>query len=101
MKGYLPLIIGMAIVTYIPRFVPMFILKDRGINPKLQQFLIYIPFTSLSILIVRGVMESNSDVLLATIVGIGLAGLVAWFKENLVLSVLAGILASFIALNIF
>ncbi len=101
MSKYLPLIIGMAIVTYIPRFLPMLILKDRPIHPKLEQFLTYIPFTSLSILIVRGVMESNSEILLATVIGIGLAGFVSWKKENLVLSVLAGIFASFIALNIF
>lgn len=101
MTGYLPLIIGMAVVTFLPRLIPMVILKDRPIDPKLEQFLIYIPFTSLSILIIRGIMESSSEIFLATVVGIGVAGIVSWIKENLVLSVLAGILGSLIMLNIF
>lgn len=101
MTGYLPLIVGMAIVTFLPRLIPMMILKDRPIDPKLEQFLIYIPFTSLSILIIRGIMESSSEIFLATVVGIGVAGIVSWIKENLVLSVLAGILGSLIMLNIF
>ena len=79
----------------------MLILKDRPIHPKIQKFLIYIPFTSLSILLVRGIMETDPDILIPTIVGIGVAGLVSWIKNNLVLSVVAGILASLIALNIF
>lgn len=101
MTGYFPLILGMTIVTYLPRLIPMLMLKDRSINPKLQQFLGYIPFTSLSILIVRGVINSNPQVLGPTLAGIITAGIVSWIKGNLVMSVLAGIIGSFIVLNIF
>ena len=101
MKGYFPLIVGMTIVTYLPRLIPMLILKDRPMHPKVKKFLIYIPFTSLSILLVRGVIETDPQTLIPTIVGIGVAGLVSWIKNNLVLSVVAGILASLIALNVF
>ena len=101
MKAHFLLIIGMTIVTYLPRFIPLLVLKDRKINPKVKQFLIYIPFTSLSILIVRGIMGAEPEVLIATEVGLGVAGLVSWLKNNLVLSVMSGILASLIVLNVF
>lgn len=101
MKAHFLLIIGMTIVTYLPRFIPLLVLKDRKINPKVEQFLIYIPFTSLSILIVRGIMGAEPEVLIPTVVGLGVAGLVSWLKNNLVLSVMSGILASLIVLNVF
>ncbi|WFA08453.1 AzlD domain-containing protein [Tissierella sp. Yu-01] len=100
MKSYLPLIIGMGLVTYIPRLAPLLFLTNKELNPKLKQFLQFIPYTSLSILIVRGVLTSTSDMLLPTFVGIALAGIVAYFKSNLVLSVLVAIAASFVVINI-
>ncbi|MCK9443726.1 MAG: AzlD domain-containing protein [Tissierellaceae bacterium] len=100
MKSYLFLIIGMAAVTYIPRLIPLVALKDRNISKNVEEFLKLIPYTSLSILIVRGIMTADSHMTVATIVGIGVAGLISYIKGNLVLSVLAGILFSFIIVNI-
>lgn len=100
MKSYLPLIIGMGLVTYIPRLVPLLFLTNKELNPKLKKFLEFIPYTSLSILIVRGILTSTSDMLIPTFVGISLAGIVAYFKSNLVLSVLSAIVASFVVINI-
>lgn len=100
MTGLLPLILGMTVVTFIPRFIPLIFLKDREINPKVRKFLVYIPFTSLSILITKGIIESSADMLLPTIIGIGVSGIVSYFKGNLVVSVFLGIVAAFITLNI-
>lgn len=99
MSNYLPLIIGMGLVTYIPRMVPLLFLTKKELNPKIKQFLQYIPYTSLSILIVRGILTSSQELMVPTFIGIAIAGLVAYFKSNLVLSVLAGIIASFIIIN--
>lgn len=101
MKTHFLLIIGMTLVTYLPRYIPLVLLRDRKIHPKLEQFLIYIPFTSLSILILRGILATEADLLLATLVGLGVAGGVSWKKSNLILAVLSGIIASLIILNIF
>lgn len=99
MKSYLSLIIGMGIATYIPRLVPLLFLTDKEVNPKLRRFLQYIPYTSLTILIIRGIVTADSNMILPTIVGIGLAGIVSYFKSNLVLSVIVSIAASFIIIN--
>ncbi|PKM93470.1 MAG: AzlD domain-containing protein [Firmicutes bacterium HGW-Firmicutes-1] len=100
MKSYLPLILGMMAVTYIPRLLPLITLSERPLHPKIKKFLLYIPYTALSALIVRGIMQSGNHDLLISIVGLGVAGVVAWFKGGMVLSVIAAIVATFIMLTI-
>lgn len=99
MNNYIPLIIGMTLVTYIPRFLPLMVLSEDMVKPKLREFLQYIPYTSLSILLVRGILTSSPDMRLPTIIGIGMSALMAYLKGNLVVSVLSGILAAFITIN--
>lgn len=99
MKSYLILIIGMTLVTYLPRLVPLVLLKDRDINRKVKQFLLYIPYTSLSILIIRGILTASDGMKMATITGIGIAAIISYIKGNLVLSVIGGILLSFLIIN--
>ncbi|PKM50303.1 MAG: AzlD domain-containing protein [Firmicutes bacterium HGW-Firmicutes-7] len=96
MKSYLPLIIGMMAVTYIPRLLPLITLSDRPIHPRIKRFLLYIPYTALSALIVRGIMQSGNIGIPITLLGIGVAGMVAWFKGGMVLSVLTAIGTTFV-----
>lgn len=99
MKGYLPAIIGMALVTYLPRVIPLMALKDRKIEGKMKRFLQYIPYTSLSVLIIRGILTSSQEMIIPTILGISSAALAAYLKGNLLLSVFAGILVSYLLLQ--
>lgn len=99
MKSYLPLIIGMTLVTYIPRLAPLVLLNNKKMNKKIEEFLRYIPYTSLSILIIRGIITSSDKMMIPTIMGVGIAAIISYIKGNLVLAVLAGILLSFLAIN--
>ena len=99
MKSYLSLIIGMALVTYLPRLIPLSLLNNRNINKSLKEFLLYIPYTSLSILIIRGILTAADGMKIVTVIGVGIAAIVSYIKGNLVLSVLAGILLSFLTIN--
>jgi len=99
LKGYLPAIIGMALVTYLPRVIPLMALKDRKIEGKMKRFLQYIPYTSLSVLIIRGILTSSQEMIIPTILGISSAALAAYLKGNLLLSVFAGILVSYLLLQ--
>lgn len=96
---YLPLILGMALVTYIPRFMPLMILRKSNINERFRLFLTFIPYTSLSILLIRGVLTAEASMRLPTILGILVASLIAYKHKNLILSVLAGILTAFVSIN--
>lgn len=96
---YLPLILGMAIVTYIPRLIPLLILKKRDVSASFKMFLLFIPYTSLSILLIRGILTASSDMKLPTIAGIGVASFIAYIQDNLILSVIGGIITAFITIN--
>lgn len=98
MNNYILLILGMMAVTYIPRLIPLLALAERPLHPLLKRFLLYIPYTALSALIVRGILQAEPGMMLATIIGITAAGLCSWFNGGLVFSVLASIVASFVFL---
>jgi branched-subunit amino acid transport protein len=99
MKNYLPLILGMMAVTFLPRLLPLLALSDRPLHPQLKRFLLYIPYTALGALIVRGITEAPAGMKLATLAGISVAAVVSWLKGGLVASVAAGIIAVFILLS--
>lgn len=88
----------MAVVTYLPRFIPFLVLRNREVNTRVRRFLYYIPYTSLSILIIRGIITVDSGMKLATILGVGTTGALAYIKNNLILAVGVGILLAFFVL---
>lgn len=100
MKSYTFLILGMMAVTYIPRLLPLIILSERPLPSVIKRFLTYIPFTALSALIVRGIIQSDGQMLLS-LLGISVAGIVAWFKGGMVLAVLSSIITSFVLILVF
>ena len=99
MKSYLPLILGMMAVTFLPRLLPLVTLSKRPLHPLLRRFLLFIPYTALGALIARGVMQAPPGMMAATLIGIGAAALCSWFKGGMVLSVGAGIIAAFLVLQ--
>lgn len=101
MKSHLVLIIGMMLVTYIPRLIPLITLSKKPLPPKIRRLLTYIPYTALSALIVRGILQATDGRYLITSIGIGVAALCAWFKGGMVVSVLASIGVTFLMLYFF
>jgi branched-subunit amino acid transport protein len=99
MKSYLPLILGMMTVTFLPRLLPLIILAKRPLHPLVKRFFLYIPYTALGALIVRGVMQATSAMMVATTVGLGVAAFCSWFKGGLVFSVIAAIVVAFLILS--
>ena len=95
----LPLILGMVIVTYLPRLIPLLVLKQRKMSNRFKMFLTFIPYTSLSILLIRGVLTAQDNMKVPTILGIAVAGFIAYLQNNLIFSVIGGIAAAFIAIN--
>jgi len=99
MSRYLPVILGMALVTYLPRLFPLMLLNKLRLRPLMMRFLQLVPYTSLSILIARGILTSDPEMLPAAVGGILAAGALAYWKGNLVLSVLSGIGVSFLLIT--
>lgn len=56
---YLLLVIGMGIVTYLPRWVPLIFLSRRSLPEWLRQWLEFIPVAVLSALILPGLVTTG------------------------------------------
>ncbi len=95
------LVIAMALVTYIPRMLPMVLLQNVKLPAYVKAFMKLIPYAALGSLIFPGALTSaGPDNMSAAIIGSGLSILLAWFGTNLILVVAGGIAGSFLV-NLF
>ena len=94
------LVIGMALVTYIPRMIPMVYLKDVKLSPRVKRFLEFIPYTVLACLIFPGILTSAGSTTSA-IIGGAVAGLFALKGFNLIIVVLGSIASVYITEQIW
>lgn len=95
MEGLVYLIIGMAIVTYLPRMIPLVILQDLRLPKQLKRFFEFIPFAILGALIFPGILYSTDSIESALVGGL-VAVIVAYFNINLILVVFSGIAGAYL-----
>ena len=88
------LILGMSIVTYIPRALPAVVVDRLKFSPKAEKILRLIPYTALAALIFPGILTVDSDRPEIGIVGGVVAGLCAWLKCPVIVCVVAAIAAN-------
>lgn len=82
MNKLLLVILGMAIVTYIPRLIPLALFSNFKLPPFLKRFLEFIPYTALSALIFPAILSATGN-LISAILGAGIAVILAYFETNL------------------
>ena len=90
------LILGMAIVTYIPRAIPAIFIDKMNFSPKAGKFLQLIPYTAMAALIFPGILTVDEGRWEIGIVGGLVAILLAWRKLPVMVCVLAAIGADFL-----
>ncbi len=95
MNNLFLLILAMALVTYIPRMLPMVLLKDIQLPTLLNRFLKFIPYAALGALIFPGIISSTGNISSAIAGGV-VAIALALYNVNLMLIVLGGITGAFI-----
>lgn len=91
-KEILMIIIGMGIVTYIPRMLPFIALNGVNLPPFIQGVLKNVPYATLGALIVPGIFLINKDIWFG-IIGAASAFVAAFFGANVIFVVLSSILA--------
>lgn len=91
-KTILILIIGMGLVTYIPRMLPFVVFNSVNLPPFLQNVLKNVPFAILGALIIPGIFTINEDIWFG-IIGATVAFVVAYLGANVIVVVLSSILA--------
>lgn len=88
------LILGMALVTYIPRVLPAFVINNLKFSPKVEKFLRLIPYTAMSALIFPGILNVDKNRLEIGIVGGLVACVLACFKMPVIVCVVGAILVN-------
>jgi len=91
----LVLIVGMMVVTYIPRAIPAVLVERLRFGAKMEKFLKLIPYTAMAALIFPGVFTVDANPIIG-VVGGAVAALLAWKKQPVMTCVLAAIAADFI-----
>ena len=89
----------MAVVTYIPRALPVIFMEKMHFGPRTEKFLKLIPYTAMSSLIFPGVIYSSPGHWQAGVLGGITAALLAWRKCPLMVCVLAAIGVDFLLLQ--
>lgn len=83
-------IIGMGVVTYVPRMLPLVALDAKKIHPRLRGVLKNVPFAALGALIFPGILLTNHDLLFG-VIGAVTAFAVAYLGANLIYVVLSAV----------
>jgi branched-subunit amino acid transport protein len=94
------LILGMGIVTYIPRMVPMIFLKEIKLPAFIKRFLEFVPYSILASLIFPGILSSVQNIQSA-IVGAALSIGLSLLRLNLIFVVFGGILGVYLTELLF
>ena len=91
------LVIDMALLTNIPRMLPIVLLQNVQLPAYVKAFMKLIPYAALGALIFPGALTSaGPEHLGAAVLGCSLSILLAWFGTNLILVVAGGIAGSFL-----
>ena len=77
------MIIGCAIVTFIPRLIPAVFVGKLNFGPEFEKFLNLIPYTALAALICPGVLTVDPEIWYIGLVGAVVAAILAWKKVPL------------------
>ena len=76
-------ILGCAVVTFIPRLIPALFIDKLDFSPKVEKFLNLIPYTALAALICPGVLTVDSQLWYIGLIGAVVAAGLAWKKVPL------------------
>ena len=87
-----------AAITIIPKVLPLFFLRGKTFNKKLMTFFKIVPFTSMTVLILKEVLTIEPYSRLMIIVTIAVSAIVSYITENMILTVFASIFTTYIYL---
>jgi branched-subunit amino acid transport protein len=96
-NSLLPLFLGMALVTYLPRFLPLYVLHRFQIPRTFALWLSYVPAAVLAALVAPGLLLSEGQLFLSVRNGFLLAAFptfaVALKTRNMLATILAGMVS--------
>lgn len=88
-----------AMVTIVPKVLPLYFLRGKTFNKKMLTFFKIVPYTSMTILILKYVFESTTYMYFPTIFAVIASIISAYITENMVITVIVSICSTLIALS--
>lgn len=98
---YLFLVIGMALVTYVPRALPAFLIGRMHLGSRTEKFLRMIPYTAMTALIFPGILSVHPGHWWIGLAGGAAAFFLAWKKVPMIACVLATIGTVWLLMTVF
>jgi branched-subunit amino acid transport protein len=92
------IILGMMLVTMLPRIIPLYIFKTEKMPAFLRKFLEYIPFAVLGALILPSGLEGIAGEPLLSGFCLVVAGITAWFRPGILQPVMGAVLVAYLGL---
>ena len=89
-------IVLMALVTYIPRVLPVSVFNRQIKSKYIKSFLNYVPYAVLAALTFPDIFYSTT-VLASALIGTGVALILSYFEKSLVIVALCSIIAVYIS----
>ena len=95
------LLLGMSLVTYIPRALPAALTQKMRFGRRFEKFLRLIPYTAMAALIFTGVLFVDEANILIGLAGGAVAAVLAFKKCPVMVCVLAAIATDLLLYSIF
>ncbi len=99
-NSLIPLILGMAAVTYGPRLAPFLLFRKTDLPKGVDGFLKSIPCAAIGALIIPGVLTATPDLPAAALLGLGFTLVYGLFKGGIIIPVLGSVGATYLAMTI-
>ncbi|GAA0180190.1 AzlD domain-containing protein [Clostridium sediminicola] len=100
MSNIMILIIGMMLVTYIPRILPFYIIERLNLSDRVKRSLTYIPYAALGAMVMPGGFTAVDGHPYISVLALGVAVLLSFIKENLFIAVTGSVLFTYVCLII-
>ena len=95
-KIFVPLLIVMAVTTYLVRMIPFTLFRKKLEKPSVKAFFDYIPYTVLSAMTFPAILYATGSIISAAI-GFAVAQILGFFERSLIVVAVGACLASLIA----
>ena len=95
-KIFVPLLIVMAVTTYLVRMIPFTLFRKKLEKPSVKAFFDYIPYTVLSAMTFPAILYATGSIISAAI-GFAVALILGFFERSLIVVAVGACLASLIA----
>ena len=95
-KIFIPLLVTMAVTTYLVRMIPFTLFRKKLEKPSVKAFFDYIPYTVLSAMTFPAILYATGSVISAAI-GFAVALVLGFFEKSLIVVAVGACLASLVA----